>query len=296
MLRAASSARNLLPESRPRIVEFLRTQLNEDGGGKDRAGKSDLYYTVFVLEGLEALGAPADPARTCAFLRSFGDGSELDFVHTACLARCWAGMPSGKLETNAAENILRHLETWRSADGGYGSIPGAESANLYHCFLAFGAYQDLERALSAPQRLRTSVETLQTADGAYANEANLPLGTTPTTAAATVLLRQLGVEVAPAVGRWLIARCAGPGGFLAAPLAPYPDLLSTATALHALATLGVTLEGIRDACVDFVCSLSTGRAFKGSGLDEVEDAEYTYYALLTLGQFNLASCASTSQL
>ena len=283
MLRAAASARNLLPDVSPRIVEFLQSQLNEDGGGKDRAGKSDLYYTIFALDGLTALGAPVDHERTIGFLRTFGAGTGLDLVHTACLARCWAAVRQNALEDGLRDGILGHLETWRSADGGYGGQLGAESGNLYHCFLALGAYQDLRRPIPAPAELRACVEGMRTADGAFANEKNLSLGTTPTTAAGAVLLRELGGTVAPETGRWLLARCAGRGGFVAVPQTPYPDLLSTATALHALMTLEVTLHGIREACTEFVLRLGTGRAFRGFELDEVEDAEYTFYALLALG-------------
>ena len=290
MLRAVASARNLLPEACPRIVEFLHGQLNEDGGGKDRAGKSDLYYTVFVLDSLEALDAAVEPGRTARFLKSFGTAAELDFVHTACLARCWAALPAGAMEDGVTEGILHRLETWRSRDGAYGATPKAKSGTLYHCFLALGAYQDLQRSLPAPERLAACARGLKTAEGAYANEKGLPVATTPTTAAGAVLLAQLGEEVAPEVARWLLARCAATGGFLAVPMAPYPDLLSTATALHALATLGVSHQGIKNVCADYVQRLGTGRAFKGSELDEVEDAEYTFYALLALGHLNVTLC------
>jgi hypothetical protein len=66
-----------------------------------------------------------------------------------------------------------------------------------------------------------------------------------------------------------------------------PDLLSTATALHALAGLELSFETIRDRCLDFVDSLWTGRAFCGTWADEEPDAEYTYYALLALGHLSL---------
>ena len=66
-----------------------------------------------------------------------------------------------------------------------------------------------------------------------------------------------------------------------------PDLLSTATALHALATAGVSLAEIKEPCLDFLDRLWTGRAFRGHLTDDVEDCEYTYYALLALGHLSL---------
>jgi hypothetical protein len=73
-------------------------------------------------------------------------------------------------------------------------------------------------------------------------------------------------------------------GFYAAPAAPIPDLLSTATALHALSAMGVPLDALREPCLDFVQSLWNGAgAFSGSWADGTPDCEYTYYGLLALG-------------
>lgn len=286
MLEAVRSAPDLLRESGARVIEFLREQFNADGGARDRAGESDLYYTVFALDGLAAMRAGPPTDATGVYLRSFGDGADLDLVHRACLARCWAAMPAGGLDADTAGRILQHIETHRSTDGGYGPTPGGDSGTVYHSFLALGAYQDLDRELPNPEGLGRCVSGLRAGDGAFANQRGLKLGTTPTTAAAVVLLRELYLPVPPAVGDWLIARCDGRGGFRATPNAPLPDLLSTATALHALAALEVSVAGIRDKCLDFVDSLWTGRAFRGHWADNVEDCEYTYYALLALGHLS----------
>ena len=285
MLRAASLAPGLLRNARDHVADFLRGQFNGDGGGKDRSGESDIYYTVFALEGLAALGLEPPAEATVEYLRGFGDGADLDFVHRTCLARCWAMMPDGALSADVARSILRQIEAHRSADGGYGSSPGGELGTVYHCFLALGAYQDLNVGgeLPNPERLLDCVCGLATADGAFANEHGMAFGTTPTTAAAAILMRQLDMPVPQTVGDWLLARCHDRGGFLATVSAPIPDMLSTATALHALAGLGVSVAEIKESCLDFVESLWTGRAFRGHWADDVEDCEYTYYALLALG-------------
>ena len=44
-----------LGESRDLVAAFLRARGNPDGGFQDRAGASDLYYTVFALDALIAL-------------------------------------------------------------------------------------------------------------------------------------------------------------------------------------------------------------------------------------------------
>jgi hypothetical protein len=283
MRRAASAAPNLLRDAGPRVVEFLRGQFNEDGGAQDRSGNSDLYYTVFALEGLLALGGNPPLQAIEAFLRDFDDGTQLDLVHRACLARCWAAMPDGSLNRDVHRAIVRGIESYRSADGGYSPRPGSQSGTVYHCFLALGAYQDMGEALPDPDGLARCVEDFRAADGAYANERGFKAGTTTATAAAAVLLRQLKRAVPSTLGDWLLARCHTGGGFLATPGARFPDLLTTATALHALAGMHVSLEPIRDRCLDFLDSLWTGHAFRAHWADEVPDSEYTFYALLALG-------------
>ncbi|MCX5654122.1 MAG: beta-hydroxylase, partial [Planctomycetota bacterium] len=74
-------------------------------------------------------------------------------------------------------------------------------------------------------------------------------------------------------------------GLLAAAVAPIPDLLSTATGLHALWRAGASLdETLRLACAGFVAGLATeSGGFRGHAADTVADCEYTFYGLLALG-------------
>ena len=55
MLQVARLAPKQLGESRDLVSAFLRERVNPDGGFQDRAGASDLYYTVFGLDALIAL-------------------------------------------------------------------------------------------------------------------------------------------------------------------------------------------------------------------------------------------------
>ena len=128
MLQVARLAPKLLGDSAELVADFLRSQRNDGGGFAGRDGKSDLYYTVFGLEGLLALRADLPANETAAYLRSFGDGAELDFVHLTCLARCWAALPTPLRDEAAGAALLGRLEAYRSADGGYDAEPAAESA------------------------------------------------------------------------------------------------------------------------------------------------------------------------
>src|SRR5437016_1815204 len=90
MLQVARLAPKALGESADLVRDFLHSQWNEDGGFRGRDGASDLYYTVFGIEGLLALRAELPFEQCAAYLRRIGVSDELDFIHLACLARCWA--------------------------------------------------------------------------------------------------------------------------------------------------------------------------------------------------------------
>jgi prenyltransferase beta subunit len=288
MLQVARLAPKQLGESCELVSSFIRSQRNEDGGFKDRSGNSDLYYTVFGLEALRALQLEVSFGPTEKYLRSFGSGESLDFVHLTCLARCWAILTKEGLEPASRRKLLEQIETFRSLDRGYRDTPHSPHGTVYGCFLALGAYQDLQSDLPNTEGLIHCLKSLQSRDGAFANQPHLDSGTTPATAAAVTLLRYLGEPVDPCLGNWLLSRCHPEGGFFAMPAAPVPDLLSTATALHALAGMQFSIDNVKEPCLDFIDSLwSRQGAFYGSWADDALDCEYTYYGLLGLGHLSL---------
>ena len=288
MLQVARLAPNVLGEATDSVRQFLRSLQNPDGGFNDRAGNSDLYYTAFALEALIALREPLPVELVTRYLASFGDATKLDFVHLACLARAWASISPDAADAKTRDSIASLIESHRTPDGGYDSKPNSQSGTLYGCFLAWGAYQDLGREMPHPQKMVQCIQSLRADDGGYANQRNLPMGLTPSTAAAVTLLRQLGQPVPEALGHWLLARCRPEGGFFATPMAPLPDLLSTATALHALSAMHADFSAIKDPSLDFIDTLwtSTG-GFYGTWDDDALDCEYTFYALLALGHLSL---------
>lgn len=283
MRRAASRARNLLNERADFVVGFLRSRIVTDGGFRGRTDRSDLYYGVFGLEGLLALAAPpGEPF--AAYLRQFGAGELLDLVHLACLVRCWDAVGWDGCDEAPRRRMPDCLEALRAADGGWTSLPAAECGSAYGCFLALGAWQDLRRDVPDPDRLVQCLEGLAAPDGGYTNDRRIPVASVPATAAAVTALRHLDRPVPPAAASWLLDQGTRQGGFPAVPAAPAADLLSTATALHALAGMNTPLDSQRAPCLRFVRGLWSDRgAFRGSELDETLDCEYTYYGLLALG-------------
>ncbi len=289
MLQIARVAQKALGDSAQLVRDFLIRQITPEGGGADRAGRPDLYYTIFVLAGLEALQAELPIEKIRPFVDSFGDGTALDFVHLGALARCRAAIGLEKMPHGFSDAILARLETFRTADGGYEVKPGAAHGNAYGCFVALGAYQDLGANLPDSLRMVQCLKFLETPDGAWGNVRGMRQGTVPATAAAITLLHQLAMPISAAAGDWLLAQIHSDGGWLAVPGAPIPDLLSTATALHALSCLDRPLPAaLREKCLDFVDTLwSAEGGFHGHWADDALDAEYTFYGLLALGHLTV---------
>ena len=289
MLQIARVAQKALGDSAGLVRDFLLRQITPEGGGADRAGRADLYYTIFVLAGLEALQAEIPKTRVEPFVNGFGDGGNLDFVHLGALARCRAAIGLEKIAHGFDDAILAKLETFRTSDGGYDVQPSSQNGNAYGCFVALGAYQDLGAKLPEPLRMVQCLKFLETPDGAWGNVRGMRAGTVPATAAAITLLHQLGMPISAASGDWLLAQIHSDGGWLAVPGSPLPDLLSTATALHALACLDRPLpDAQREKCLDFVDTLwSAEGGFHGHWADDALDAEYTFYGLLALGHLTV---------
>ena len=283
MLQAASKAPQLLGDSTARVEQFLRSQLNPDGGFKDRAGDSDVYYSVFGLAGLMAIGAEVPWDLVADYLASITNVESLDLVHTGCLARCWAALPEG-YGGGPRDAIRRRVMAFRSGDGAFAAKPGKASGTLYGCYVAVGIHEDL--GIPIPAAVADSVAKLRQADGGYANGDGPVIGLIPATAAAVVILPKLvGADTA----QWMLTQQHAKGGFLAIPDAPIPDLLSTATALHALATLHADLQPLKETTLDFIDTLwSPDGGFHGHWEDDALDCEYTFYGLLALG--HLSEC------
>jgi prenyltransferase beta subunit len=289
LLQVARLAPRLLGDSTDLVRDFFRRQIAAEGGGRDRAGRPDLYYTIFALAGMQALDVPRPIEQVEGYLRSFGAGDGLDFVHLSSLARCWASIGVERMPAGLDRALVERIESFRAPDGGYEGNRQSPHGTAYGAFVALGAYQDLGHTPPHLLKLIQALKRLESADGAWSNFPGAKVGALNATAGAVTLIRHLGFPVNQAVGDWLLAQAHAQGGFLAVPGAPMPDLLSTATALHALAALERRVPNvIHERCMDFMDSLwSAAGGFHGHWTDEFVDAEYTYYGLLALGHLAL---------
>lgn len=273
-------------EAADRVAAFVRSQQHPDGGFRNRAGDSDLYYTSFAVDALTALQLEL-PATLESYLLQH-DPAQLDFVHASCLARLLSAMPgqAGHAEIAAA---LARLEDFRSLDGGYNQTPAAATGSCYAGFLAVGAYADHRQLPPYPEGIAECQQALAQPGGGWANDALFAVPNVPATAAAVAVARQLRLPLPATTAAFLLSALHPlAGGFAPFPGAPLPDLLSTAVALHALDSLQADFGGITDLCLDFIDTLWTAEGgFHGNWDDDVLDLEYTYYGLLALGHLAL---------
>lgn len=290
MLQVARLAPTLLGDSSALIRDFLLGELNDDGGFRGRDGASDLYYTVFGVDSLTALQVDLPAARLAGFIDRFtlDEIEALDLVHAACLARCRAALADGASHSISVDRLQARIAACRSGDGGFGHNPQSESGTVYGCFLALGAQQDLGVDLEDVDHAVAFINSMRTADGGYGNAPGITAGSTPATAAAVAFLRNTGRPAPDGVADWLALRLHAQGGFVATPGAPMPDLLSTATALHALDGLLYPVAPFKEPCLDFIDTLWTNQgSFYGTWGETELDSEYTFYGLLALGHLSL---------
>ncbi len=248
LIRTAASSRQYLDgRSRREIARFLRSRWNSDGGVRGRDERSDIYYTVFAVICMRALGAPFPYFRLWKYLRSFGAGESLDLIHLFCLTRLRSIFP---MSGSTKEYLLRAAHEVRP-----------ESA--YDMFF--------------------KVVTAEYLGGEHLPQTRFELNPAdPTTnLAAAVVLNQKTDNAARAA---LMERFCPAGGFRPTRAEGHPDLLSTATALFALKIMNYDMEPVRQPCFEFIESLwRDSGGFAGHAADQFEDSEYTYYALLSIG-------------
>ena len=289
MLQVGRVAPKVLGESADLVRNFLLSQQSPDGGFRDRDGQSDLYYTVFGMDALAVFHAEPNMRAVEQFLLKYEEGEGLDLVHLSCLCRCWGTLGKDRMPKGLRKALLTRLEAFRKSCGGWDNNPKREHGTAYGSFLALGAYQDLGKLPPKPLRILQSLKHLETPDHAWNNHPNLPTGSANPTAGAVVLLNNLHLPINDEVGSWLKNQLHPQGGFIAVPGAPMPDLLTTATTLHALAALEVRLtEEETERCLDFVDTLWDAEGgFHGNWTDDYLDCEYTFYGLLALGHLSV---------
>jgi prenyltransferase beta subunit len=280
MIRLARSGAELLDGTARRdIASFLLSRQQPDGGFRGAGTVSDLYYSLFALAGLQALGtAPANPV---SWLESFGDGNGLDLVHLAALAACRSLIPE-RPSPQWQQAVCTRLEAFRQPDGGFADEPGCQHGTPYGAYLAVLAAGALGQRVPRRGQALAAARLCQARDGGFAGRPGAAVGTVPATVA-MLILNALDWRRPNRQALDWFANCRRGHVFAAAPDAPSPDLLSTATVLAANRLIHLRLPVDRKAAAAFVESCWDESGGFGALSAAPPDSEYTFYALLALG-------------
>ena len=281
---------------RERHYAFLLSQQMADGGFRGREGDSDLYYTGFAVRGLTILGGPTPPEATAlaAYLRqheveTLNVIDLLSWLYSALVVQATCG---DDLLAECPSTFLTHtagrLEALRRPDGGYAKAAEGAMGSTYHSFLVALTYELLGLEIPRPNALVQFLYDRQRDDGGFVEIDPMKRGGTNPTAAAVALLRMLGRgsdEITGDVQFFLTQVWSNDGGFAANTRIPFPDGLSSFTAVLTALDLGLADQLRVPQLRRFVeeeLEFPTG-GFRGAAWDVQADAEYTFYGLGLLG-------------
>lgn len=293
--RLLEGIERLPAEVRERNTRYLLEAQNPDGGFSGREGGSDLYYTGFALRSLAVLQGLNENVcgKAASFLRTKMTGSAgvVDFFSlvVSCYLVPLGGGPDVLADAppDWKDRVASALETFRTADGGYGKAPGAPHGSTYTSFLVTLCLQLLDRPTPEPAKLAAFVKSRRRPDGGYVEISAMKRSGTNPTAAGVGLLQILGElddSAKEETANFLAALpSAFEGGLRANDRIPAADLLSTFTGGWTLDQLGhaskLDWENVRDYAL--ACKRFEG-GFRGALWDERTDVEYTFYGLGTL--------------
>ncbi|MFO8012906.1 MAG: prenyltransferase/squalene oxidase repeat-containing protein [Phycisphaerae bacterium] len=242
LLHAAGRVARARPAVAARAAAFVRARACPGGGFADRSGRPDLYYTVFGLQTLAAVGRmPPEPAAP-----PFEPG------------------PEGPGHLHPAWHVTRRMEMTRRSRGGLERHSPPRAAPLYpprdtRAYLATFNAADLDlvhlccllrcRALlsdraEADEPLVDRLETFRAADGGYSHVRGADRGTAYGAFLALGAHEDAGAPV-PDPDRLadsVAGLRAADGGYAGAPAAETGLVPSTAAAVVTLAALGRAVD------------------------------------------------------
>jgi hypothetical protein len=245
------------------IRSFIRKKLTPQGAFADRAGKSDLYYSLFGYYIAKAFSVTEafDPLKN--YIKEKINDNDLSGVNLYCGAILYAKLHgTDDLSQKLGKRIAAELKVSQAKQTEYSNFMGFLA--LYY----LGDFLALKRLISQYKSNGSRTE--------------LPC---PVTAANTILLSLAGRNDRSVEDK-LKSFYRGNGGFSALNHAPFEDLLSTGVALYALNFINADIRLIKPDCLAFIDGLYEDGGFRSTQTDFETDVEYTFYGLLALGSLS----------
>ena len=250
-------------ESLKQMRSFVINQQTSEGGFPDRAGKCDIYYTLFGCFVAEALDIKSVSAPLKYYINNIIRTNNLTGINLHCASILYAklfGLET--FPTPLKKKVLNDLHTTVS------QLP------IYSNFLSLLTYYYL-KDLKGIYRI---IKGFKTSD----HSTEMPCSVT----AANLVLLTLARKSFLKTKESLMSFYRGNGGFSALHNTPVEDLLSTGVALYALNFTESDIRLIKPDCLAYVDSLFHDGGFRSTEPDVEIDIEYTFYGLLALGSLN----------
>ncbi len=312
ILKALFRTKDLLSEDAlVQIRQFVDQAKYEKGGFQDRAGKPDIYYSVFGYTLAFAYDIKLDLEKEFTYLEAWDKNQETDLIHAVCYIRCYylllvleqKQMFNLKVDVSDFDGFIAKLvmkrmikklrkdcqsyfdliEDYKSRDGGYNhNKKQAGQATVYASFLVWTLFQDLNEEDAVLNTITNQLKELKCFDASFANDNSSESGVSSATAAGIIMTGNKDENRSSI--QYLRQNYTPRGGFKAALGLPIADILSTSTALLALYLAGENLQELSDKSIDFInLHWDESGGFFGSIADMTCDVEYTYYALMGIG-------------
>lgn len=282
MISILSNAIALLDDQgREEVLQFLLSNQNEDGGFRDRGGRSDLYYSLFgmlMLKGAWGMGHGAWRKESnlqlvdesILKLKQFIDLQTTSTV-PGFIERCCLVLLQKELKSS---NVSRLQSLWSL---GRSFIKERHSINIsYRSFVLFLTLEAvfpfpfLFKVLSKRMLAQTSIDS------------HSPCSEI---AAKVFLLKMLNQDGSQEQ-ELLASFACKTGGFKAFSHLGNADMLSTSVALFSLTFSGYDVRLIKPSCLSFIQQNYFEGAFLSGDGDPTADVEYTFYGLLALGELS----------
>jgi hypothetical protein len=248
----AKSVRTFDDETLDEMRAFVRNRQTSLGGFADRAGKCDLYYSLFGCYIAEALVIPEVIPSLQEYVKNVVQTNSLNGIHLKCA-------------------IILHIKLFGSKN--MPSVLNKKETQLYQYsdFLNLLTYYYSEDYMSLYQ----TQKRIKLSDTAK----DIPCSVT---SAHLILQDCIGKPVTELKIR-LNKFYRNNGSFAAVKGTIAGDLLSTGVALYALKFVNHEIRIIKPDCLAYVDSLYSDGGFCATNFDPDPDVEYTFYGLLALG-------------
>ncbi|MDR0845543.1 MAG: hypothetical protein LBN71_09995 [Tannerella sp.] len=284
MMEALRRGRKKLgKEAQERLRDYIKSQMIDRAFFMDKSGREDIYYTAFGLMLAYMFGVEVDLETVNLRLRKYDEKGEekQDLIHYAAFVRCvMLAELLGKHELRmAAKQFFSFGKTIEIPI--FATFPHNDRLTPYSRFVELSLKEDTGMKMSGKEQIIESLGDYKIQGGGYSNIAGGCSAATNATVAALFVKGQLAGYEANEDVKSLYDSQTASGGFLAAEQTPLPDLLSTATALFALSSYGVTPKVHAEPFIEAHWLESGG--FSATVMEENSDIEYTFYGILALG-------------